>query len=223
MLRAVCMRDCMNVNVKGSRERSVSIPHHKDNQCPKLSDIFIFFLLQITFSGADSESNHSINYVASISLRTNPPDLHLSVPLSVQTPCMSSLEGSWVVRWINVQEKWRYGAQGGGVKRGPPWGKRDVCRGSRAHVHACPVLAPERPLTCCRCVCRSHPSCRPILRGRRRTRPHWLWWLCHHRSASGLLRSGWGLSHCLAAARGSAEHSDKSDMKGGGRDASTHT
>lgn len=46
----------MNVNVKGSRERSVSIPHHKDNQCPKLSDIFIFFLLQITFSGADSES-----------------------------------------------------------------------------------------------------------------------------------------------------------------------
>lgn len=115
---------------------------------------------------------------------------------------------------------------GGGVKRGPRWGKLNVCHGSRAHVHVCPVLAPERLLMCCRCVCHSRPSSRPILRGQRMTKLRWPWWPCHRRSVPGLLRSGWGLSHCLAAARGSEEHSDKSDMKGGGRDAwgpHTHT
>lgn len=127
-------------------------------------------------------------------------------------------------RKVKVWSTGRCGLRfGDWVKRGPRWGKLNVCRGSRAHVHVYPVRVPERLPTCCRYVCRSIPSSRPILRGRRRTRLRWLWWLCHRRSGSGLLRSGWGLSHCLAAARGSVKHSDKSDMKGGGRRTHTHT
>lgn len=127
-------------------------------------------------------------------------------------------------RKVKVWSTGRCGLRfGDWVKRGPRWGKLNVCHGSRAHVRVYPVLVPERLPMCCRCVCRSIPSSRPILRGRRRTRLRWLWWLCHRRSASGLLRSGWGLSHCLAAARGSVEHSDKSDMKGGGRCTHTHS
>lgn len=114
-------------------------------------------------------------------------------------------------------EKVRY-ASGGGVKRGPRWGRRDACRGSGTRVRARPVLARERPPTCCRCVCRWRPSSPPIPRGRMKTTLRWRLWPCRRTSASGRLRSGWGPSRCRAVARGSAGHSDKSNVKEGGRE-----